>query len=153
MIVIRSNGADTTPCWTGIELQGTLAQKDGATDVAARDIGRLEVDASGKRATMHIGNHLLKGSRVALKKPLLVTRKRTGRSTTTEDATGATVGVAAAGHASKKKKPPKDMADFYHFQQHEKKREQLAQLREQFQQDRERIARMRADRKFKPQGY
>lgn len=96
---------------------------------------------------------------------VLVTRKRTGRNTSTEMATGATVGVASASAHDvgddddnglgprKKKKKPKDMADFYHFQQHEKKREQLLKLREQFEQDKERIAKMRADRKFKPQGY
>ena len=98
---------------------------------------------------------------------VVVTRKRTGRSTST-DASGATVGVASAqpaadddaedaqgesGGARKKKKKQKEMADFYHFQQHERKREGLMKLREQFEQDKERIARMRADRKFKPQGY
>ena len=31
--------------------------------------------------------------------------------------------------------------------------EELMKLREQFEQDKERIARMRADRKFKPAGY
>ena len=52
-----------------------------------------------------------------------------------------------------KKKRAKEMTDFYHFQAHEKKREGLLRLREQFEADRERIAKMRADRKFKPQGY
>ena len=50
-------------------------------------------------------------------------------------------------------KKPKEMADFYHFQQHERKRESLLKLRAQFEADKERIARMRAERKFKPQGY
>ena len=53
----------------------------------------------------------------------------------------------------KKKKKAMDTSDFYHFQQHERKREQLMKLREQFEQDKQRIARMRANRKFKPQGY
>lgn len=104
---------------------------------------------------------------------VVVTRKRTGRSTTT-DGSGATVSVATAGmerHIAeqtgddadgadggggvrgRKKKKPKEMVDFYHFQQHEKKREGLMKLREQFEADKERIAKMRADRKFKPQGY
>ena len=107
---------------------------------------------------------------------VVVTRKRTGRGTST-DASGATVGVATAGMerhvaeqqadgggdddagaeggggARRKKKRPKEMTDFYHFQQHEKKREGLMKLREQFEQDKERIAKMRAERKFKPQGY
>ena len=98
---------------------------------------------------------------------VLVTRKRTGRSTSTDAATGATVGVASAsaaaaagdddgdsiGRKKKKKLTAGDMPGFYHFQRHEKKREQLLKLREQFEADRARIAKMRADRKFKPQGY
>lgn len=91
---------------------------------------------------------------------VLVTRKKTGRNTSTETATGATVQVAATSGGDepgsgppKKKRKQMDTADFYHFQQHEKKREQLLKLREQFEQDKERIARMRASRKFKPQGY
>lgn len=100
---------------------------------------------------------------------VVVSRKRTGRGTAT-DAQGATVGVASAGAerhfaadaageaddgdgARRKKKKAKEMHDFYHFQQHEKKREGLLKLREQFEADRERIAKMRAERKFKPQGY
>lgn len=91
---------------------------------------------------------------------VLVTRKKTGRNTSTETATGATVQVAATSGGDepgsgppKKKRKQMDTADFYHFQQHEKKREQLLKLREQFEHDKERIARMRASRKFKPQGY
>ena len=36
------------------------------------------------------------------------------------------------------------MPDFYHFQQHEKKREGLLKLREQFEADKARIAKMRS---------
>ncbi len=92
---------------------------------------------------------------------VVVTRKRTGRSTSTDAASGATVQVARAGGGEggeggarpKKKKKKIDMSHFYHFQQHERKRQQLENLREQFEKDKERIARMRNDRKFKPQGY
>ena len=59
----------------------------------------------------------------------------------------------ASASSRRKKKRAKEMTDFYHFQAHEKKREGLLRLREQFEADRERIAKMRADRKFKPQGY
>lgn len=100
---------------------------------------------------------------------VVVSRKRTGRSTST-DASGATVSVATAGmerHVAgqqddgdaqgdggrRKKKKAKDMTDFYHFQQHERKREGLMKLREQFELDKQRIAKMRADRRFKPAGY
>ena len=116
-------------------------------------------DAERKRETEEDAKH----NQIDADGFVLVARKRTGRSTATEDATGATVGVAGSSAAmasadgliepKKKRKKPKDMADFYHFQQHERKREQLVKLREQFEQDRQRIARMRADRKFKPQGY
>jgi ribosomal RNA-processing protein 7 len=97
---------------------------------------------------------------------VVVTRKRKGRNTSTEESSGATVGVASASRrddgddsddgarlAKKKKKKAQDMPNFYHFQRHEAKREQLLKLREQFEQDKQRIARMRADRKFKPAGY
>jgi len=89
---------------------------------------------------------------------VLVTRKR-GRSTTTEESTGATVGVASTHHGEqeepgrKKKKKKGELLNFYHFQQHEKKREQLAKLREQFEADKARIAKMKQERKFKPHGY
>ena len=67
-------------------------------------------------------------------------------------AAAAGAGEAGAEGPPRKKKRTMDTADFYHFQQHEKKREQLLKLREQFEKDKERIARMRATRKFKPQG-
>lgn len=101
---------------------------------------------------------------------VVVSRKRTGRGNAT-DGTGAVVGVASAGaerhyaaeaageldgeaaDPRRKKKRSKEVSDFYHFQQHEKKREGLLKLRAQFEADRERISKMRAERKFKPQGY
>jgi ribosomal RNA-processing protein 7 len=102
---------------------------------------------------------------------VVVSRKRTGRSVST-DGSGATVSAAsagmerhfhggdgdegeggAAGSGRRKKKKTKELLDFYHFQQHEKKREGLLKLRAQFEADRERIAKMRAERRFKPQGY
>ena len=43
-----------------------------------------------------------------------------------------------------------DHIDFYQFQQHERKREQYAKLREDFERDKARIAKMRQDRKFRP---
>ncbi|KAL1520407.1 hypothetical protein AB1Y20_021993 [Prymnesium parvum] len=91
---------------------------------------------------------------------VVVSRKR-GRSTATEESTGATVGVASKAHElhesatskKKKKKNKGELVDFYHFQQHERKREQLAKLREQFEADKARIAKMKQERKFKPMGY
>lgn len=52
--------------------------------------------------------------------------------------------------AGKKKKKAGANPDFYHFQQHERKREQLVKLREQFEADKARIAKMRTERKFRP---
>lgn len=52
--------------------------------------------------------------------------------------------------ADKKKRKAGANPDFYHFQQHERKREQLVKLREQFEADKARIAKMRTERKFKP---
>jgi hypothetical protein len=50
----------------------------------------------------------------------------------------------------KKKKGNAETPDFYHFQQHERKREQLVKLREQFEADKARIAKMKSERKFRP---
>ena len=50
----------------------------------------------------------------------------------------------------KKKKGSAEAPDFYHFQQHERKREQLVKLREQFEADKARIAKMKSERKFRP---
>lgn len=43
------------------------------------------------------------------------------------------------------------LGNFYHFQQHDKKREQLLQMRARFEADKKRIAALRADRKFRPE--
>jgi len=50
----------------------------------------------------------------------------------------------------KKKKASGETPDFYHFQQHERKRAQLLKLREQFEADKARIAKMKTERKFRP---
>ena len=69
--LLGGDGARAVPQWTGIELQGSLTQRDGATNPATRKIGDLTLcDAKGERAILVIGNHQLKGKRVMLKKPL-----------------------------------------------------------------------------------
>eukprot|EP00743_Colponemidia_sp_Colp-15_P008403 GILK01009130.1.p1 GENE.GILK01009130.1~~GILK01009130.1.p1 ORF type:complete len:282 (-),score=59.91 GILK01009130.1:197-1012(-) len=50
----------------------------------------------------------------------------------------------------KKKKKTKELTDFYRFQQREAKREELADLRRKFEQDKSKIAKMRESRRFKP---
>ena len=51
---------------------------------------------------------------------------------------------------SRGEKKPKELTNFYRFQMREEKKEALQSLREQFERDKERVARMKADRKFKP---
>jgi len=86
---------------------------------------------------------------------VLVTRKRQGRSSASDGnatmsaASQAAQNALAEKRAIKKKKKGANL-DFYQFQKHERKREQLARLREQFEADKTRIAKMRAERKFKP---
>lgn len=50
----------------------------------------------------------------------------------------------------KRAKEERDVVDFYRFQRRERKREELATLRRQFEEDKLKIARMREQRKFKP---
>jgi len=49
-----------------------------------------------------------------------------------------------------KKKKKELLTNFYAFQNRETKRERLANLRDQFEEDKKRIAKMKAERKFKP---
>ena len=51
---------------------------------------------------------------------------------------------------SRGEKKAKELTNFYRFQMKEEKKETLQTLREQFEKDKERVARMRAERKFKP---
>ncbi len=50
--------------------------------------------------------------------------------------------------AQKEAKTP--LVDFYRFQQREQRRSQLLDLRSRFEQDKKRVAEMRAGRNFKP---
>lgn len=50
----------------------------------------------------------------------------------------------------KKKKKPLELKNFYRHQIREAKREQLAKLRTQFEEDKARIAKMKEARKFRP---
>lgn len=49
-----------------------------------------------------------------------------------------------------KKKKNTELKNFYRFQFREEKRNRLAQLREQFEKDKEKIKKMKEQRKFKP---
>ncbi|XP_045214166.1 ribosomal RNA-processing protein 7 homolog A-like [Mercenaria mercenaria] len=50
----------------------------------------------------------------------------------------------------KKRRKDKELLNFYSFQMRETKREQIANLRKKFEEDKQRIALMKASRKFRP---
>uniref|UniRef100_A0A8C5PT22 Ribosomal RNA processing 7 homolog A n=1 Tax=Leptobrachium leishanense TaxID=445787 RepID=A0A8C5PT22_9ANUR len=50
----------------------------------------------------------------------------------------------------KKKRAQKELLNFYAWQHHDSKREHLAELRKKFEEDKQKIALMRAQRKFRP---
>ena len=82
-----------------------------------------------------------------------VVQRHKGRKKNTSD-TGVTVGgvAAAAAAARASQKRPAEHADFYRFQQREKRRSDLLELRERFEEDKKRLAELKAVRKFKPLG-
>lgn len=63
---------------------------------------------------------------------------------------GGSVGVAKHGFKENTKKKLVGLEDFYRFQLREKKREQLADLRAKFEADKEKVAKLKAGRRFKP---
>lgn len=67
-------------------------------------------------------------------------------------ATGVTVaGVAgAAAQAAAKAKQPEVHRDFYRFQQRQTRRTELLDLRQKFEEDKQRISQLKAARRFKP---
>ncbi|KAK9811435.1 hypothetical protein WJX72_003897 [[Myrmecia] bisecta] len=80
----------------------------------------------------------------------VVTRQR-GRNKT-NDASGATVGGVsmATAEAAAGGKKAQQLTDFYRFQQRERKQSELVELRRKFQEDKQRIAELKASRRFKP---
>lgn len=58
---------------------------------------------------------------------------------------------SAAAAKPEKKKKTTELHDFYHFQKHERKREHLHKLRQRFEEDKVRIAAMKAQRRFRPE--
>ena len=59
-------------------------------------------------------------------------------------------GAAATNGRRKKRKKNLELVNFYRFQMREAKRERLAALRQRFEEDKARIAKMKAARKFMP---
>lgn len=64
--------------------------------------------------------------------------------------TGGSVGVAKAGFRENEKKKSVGLEDFYRFQFRERKREELAGLRKRFEADKEKVAKLKSGRRFKP---
>ncbi|PIA17622.1 hypothetical protein COEREDRAFT_71423 [Coemansia reversa NRRL 1564] len=80
-----------------------------------------------------------------------VTVVRRGRHTKNSDGTGSVVAASVAeARAAGEKKTEVVFGNMYRFQMRERKTDQLAELRQKFEEDKERIARMRQARKFRP---
>lgn len=80
-----------------------------------------------------------------------VVRRHKGRKKNASE-TGVTVGgvSGAAAQAAADKKSNAVFADFYRFQQRERRRNQVVTLREQFESDKLKLAALKSARKFKP---
>lgn len=72
-----------------------------------------------------------------------------GRAGAAADA-GGSVGVAKAGFVENTNKKSQGLEDFYRFQFREKKREQLAEMRRKFEEDKAKVAKLKQGRRFKP---
>lgn len=81
-----------------------------------------------------------------------VVQTKRGRKKTTDEATGTTVGGIRASTADDRRKAAKKIAgeEFYRHQSKEKKRTEIMELQAKFEQDKLRIARLKAARKFRP---
>ncbi|KAJ2612224.1 hypothetical protein H4S08_002799 [Coemansia sp. RSA 1365] len=80
-----------------------------------------------------------------------VTVVRRGRHTKNSDGSGSVVAASVAeARAAGEKKTEVVFGNMYRFQMRERKTDQLAELRQKFEEDKERIARMRQARKFRP---
>jgi ribosomal RNA-processing protein 7 len=99
---------------------------------AAETAARLEEEAAGDDGWTVVG------------------AKRGRRKTT--DGEGTAVGGVAPAKAARAKLSagPETHADFYRFQKRENQRAAVAELRKRFEEDKQRIAELRAARKFKP---
>ncbi|KAI8593875.1 ribosomal RNA-processing protein 7-domain-containing protein [Geranomyces variabilis] len=73
-----------------------------------------------------------------------------GRKGMNSDGQGASVTAARAEDLKKLKPKKKELVDFYRFQLRENKRNQLADLRRKFEDDKQKIAALRANRRFNP---
>ena len=81
---------------------------------------------------------------------ITVTYKKKRRHDDADDGDDTAAGAAAANGRRKKRKKNLELVNFYRFQMREAKRERLAALRQRFEEDKARIAKMKAARKFMP---
>ncbi|KAL3157690.1 hypothetical protein ABBQ32_012126 [Trebouxia sp. C0010 RCD-2024] len=80
----------------------------------------------------------------------VVTKQRGRRKST--DQSGTSVGSVAAtvAAAAQSRKAPKQLLDFYRFQARDRRRNNVMELQQQFEQDKKKIAEWKASRRFKP---
>eukprot|EP00873_Tetraselmis_striata_P015272 jgi/Tetstr1/435536/TSEL_024440.t1 len=79
-----------------------------------------------------------------------VVSRHKGRKKNRDSGGTVVAGAAAAIAAEAADKPTRTLDDFYRFQSREKRRDALLELRKKFQQDKKRIAELRAQRRFRP---
>ena len=79
---------------------------------------------------------------------ITVTYKKKRRHDDAEEGDDTASGAAATNGRRKKRKKNLELVNFYRFQMREAKRERLAALRQRFEEDKARIAKMKAARKF-----
>ncbi|KAJ1956901.1 hypothetical protein EC988_001107 [Linderina pennispora] len=80
-----------------------------------------------------------------------ITVIRSGRKSTNTDGTITVTAATANGiKSAEAKKKDVQFGNMYRFQMRERKRDQLAELRKKFDEDKEKIARMRQNRHFRP---
>ena len=81
-----------------------------------------------------------------------VVEAKRGRRKTTDDEGTAVGGIRAATADERRNKQPglQPKENFYRFQQREKRRSELYELKQKFEIDKERVAKLKASRKFRP---
>ena len=79
-----------------------------------------------------------------------VVEAKRGRRKTTDGEGTSVGGIRAATADARRTEGPKIRENFYRFQQREKRRNELFELKRAFEADKDRVAKLKASRKFKP---
>ena len=135
--IVRAHFADRPPIEEQLrevdELVGAFEQEEAREEArraaAARDMADGVADEDGF---------------------ITVTYKKKRRHDDAEEGDDTASGAAATNGRRKKRKKNLELVNFYRFQMREAKRERLAALRQRFEEDKARIAKMKAARKFMP---